>query len=201
MGHFRVAARVWSAACTSVRPNDATIVAMRSWVPKTTQRYQGSLFAVMDFEDNHALPIGPCACHSEYLSAKVSAGVARSTLRNVVSAVRGVEDLGLLPPTTLPIHWRLAKGGQSSGRQPYFSPPAPALFCQAAHTREQRIAGGLGCLSYTLWLRVSEAGTIALRDMRGTGMAAFITTKGGGPSEEKCLLGSWLGFLSLGYSG
>ena len=91
--------------------------------------------------------------------------MAQSTLCNVVSAVRGAEDLGLLPPTVLPIHWRPAKGGQLSGRKPYFSPPTLAFLCQSARTREQRIAVGLGCLSYTLWLRVSEAATIAPRDL------------------------------------
>ena len=105
-----MAALAWTAARTGVRPNDTATVAMRSWVSKTTHRYQGSLF-----EDARALPVGPSTCLSEYLSAKVSTGVARSTLRNVVSAVRGAEDLGLLPPTVLPIHWTLAKGGQSSG--------------------------------------------------------------------------------------
>ena len=96
-----------------------------------------------------------------------------------------------LLPTTLTIHWRLAKGGQSSGRQPYFSPPTLAFLCQAAHTREQHIALELGCLSYTLWLRVSEAATIAPRDLRGRGMASFIAMKVGGPSEEKRPLGRW----------
>ena len=72
------------------------------------------------------------------------------TLRNVVSAVQRAEDLGLLPPTALPILWRLAEGGQLSGRQPYLSPPALAFLCQSTCTYEQRIALGLGCLSYTL---------------------------------------------------
>ena len=111
MGRFRVAALAWSAVRTGVSPDHVVTVAMCSWAPKTTQRYQGSLFAVADFEDGRALLVGPSACLSEYLSAKVSAGVARSTLRNMVSAVRGEEDLGLLPPTTLPIHRRLAKAG------------------------------------------------------------------------------------------
>ena len=108
---------------------------MRSWASKTTRRYEGSLLAVVDFEEERALPVGPSGCLSDYLSAKVSAWMARSTLRNVVSAVRGAKDLGLLPPTVLPVHWRLA-GGQSSGRQPYFTPPALAFLCQAARTCE-----------------------------------------------------------------
>ena len=151
-GRFRVAALAWAAARSGVRPDDPATVAMRSWASGTTRRYQGSLFAVADFEDERSLPTGPSTCLSEYQSAKGSSGVARSTLRNVVSAVRGAEDLGITPPTVLPIHWRLAKGGLSSGRQPYFSPPALSFLAQAARTREQRIALGLGCLSYVLWL-------------------------------------------------
>ena len=37
MGRFRVAALVWTAARTGVRPNDAAIVAMRNWASKTTR--------------------------------------------------------------------------------------------------------------------------------------------------------------------
>ena len=198
-GRFRVAALAWAAARSGVRPDDPATVAMRSWASGTTRRYQGSLFAVADFEDERSLPTGPSTCLSEYLSAKGSSGVARSTLRNVVSAVRGAEDLGITPPTVLPIHWRLAKGGLSSGRQPYFSPPALSFLAQAARTREQRIALGLGCLSYVLWLRVSEAATIAPRDLQAYGMASFTATKVGGVSEEKRPLSrsaaSWAAYL------
>ena len=190
-GRFRVAALAWAAARSGVCPDDPATVAVRSWASGTARRYQGSLFAVADFEDGRSLPTGPSTCLSEYLSAKVSAGVARSTLRNVVSAVRGAEDLGIMPPTVLPIHWRLAKGGLSSGRQPYFSPPALSYLAQAAHTREQRIALGLGCLSYVLWLRVSEAATIAPQDLRTYGVASFTTTKVGGVSGEKRPLCRW----------
>ena len=118
--------------------------------------------------------------------------MARLTLRNVVSAERGVEDLRFLPPTVLPIHWSLAEGGLSSGCQPYFGPPALSFLAQSARIREQHIALGLGCISYVLWLRVSEAATIALRDVQVSGMASFITTKvggGGGASEERRPLG------------
>ena len=94
-------------------------------------------------------------------------------------------------PTVLPIHWRLAKGGLLSGCQPYFSPPVLAFLGQSQRTREPRIALGLGCIGYTLWLPVSEAATIALRDLQGSGMAPFIATKVGGPSEEKRPLGRW----------
>ena len=196
-----MAALAWAAARSGVRPGDPATVAMRSWASRTTQRYQGSLFAVADFEDERSLPTGPSTCLSEYLSAKVSSGVARSTLRNVVSAVRGAEDLGIMPPTVLPIHWRLAKGGLSSGRQPYFSPPALSFLAQAARTREHRITLGLGCLSYVLWLRVSEAATITPRDLQTSGMASFTATKVGGASEERRPMGSWLGCLSLGSGG
>ena len=190
-GSLRVAVLAWTAARSSVRPDDVATVAMRSWASGTTRRYQGSLFAVADFEDKRTLPIGPSTCLSEYLSAKVLLGTARSTLRNVVSAVRGVEDLGLLPPTVFPIHWRLAKGGVSSGHQPYFSPPSMAFLGQSARTREQRIALGLGCISYVLWLRVSKAATIAPQDLQVSGMASFITTKVGGASEERRPLCRW----------
>ena len=145
-----------------------------------------------DVKDERTLPTGPSTCLSEYLSAKVSSGAARLTLRNVVSAVRGAEDPGLMPPTVLPIHWRLAKGGLSSGRQPYFSPPAPSFLAQAARTREQRIALGLGCINYVLWLRVSEAATIAPRDLQASGMASFTATKVGRSSEERRPLGRWV---------
>ena len=200
-GRFRVAALAWAAARSGVRPSDPATVATRSWASRTTQRYQGSLFAVADFEDECSLPTGPSTCLSEYLSAKMSSGVARSTLRNVASAVRGAEDLGIMPPTVLPIHWRLAKGGLSSGRQPYFSPPALSFLAQAARTREQRVALGLGCLSYVLWLRVSEAATIAPRDLQASGMASFTATKWGGRRKRDArwaagrlagLLISWL---------
>ena len=122
-GVFRVAALAWTAARSDVCPDNPATVPMRSWASSNTRRYQGSLFAVADFEEECTLTARPSICLSENLSAKVSSGVARWTLRNVVSAVRGAEDLGHLPFTVLPLHWRLAKGGLSSGRQPYFSPP------------------------------------------------------------------------------
>ena len=190
-GRFRVAALAWTAARSGVRADDPATVAMRSWASRTLRRYQGSLFAVADFEEECTLPTGTSTCLSEYLPAKVSSGVARSTLRNVVSAVRGAEDLGLMPPTVLPIHWRLAKGGLSSGRQPYFSPPSLSFLAQAARTREQRIALGLGFIGYVLWLRVSEAATIAPRDLQASGMASFTAPKVGGSSEERRPLGRW----------
>ena len=57
-----MAALAWTAARSGVRPNDAATVAMRGWAARTTRRYQGSLFAVADFEDERALPVGPSAC-------------------------------------------------------------------------------------------------------------------------------------------
>ena len=149
-GRFRVAALAETAARSGVCPDDPATVAMRSWASRTTRRYHGSLLAVADFEDERTLPTGPSTCLSEYLSAKVSSGGARWTLRNVVSTVRRAENLGLMPPTVLRIHSRLAKGGLWSGRHPYFSPPALSFLAQAARTREQRIALGLGCVSCVL---------------------------------------------------
>ena len=96
-----------------------------------------------------------------------------------------------MPPTVLPIHWRLAKGGSSSGRQPYFSPPSLSFLAQAACTREQRIALGLRCISYVLWLRVSEVATIAPQHLQTSGLASFTATKVGGSSEERRPLGRW----------
>ena len=189
----------WRGRRSGVRLDDPATVAMRGWASSTTRRYQRFLFAVADFEDERTLRAGPSTCLSEYLSAKVSSGMARLTLRNVVLAVRRAEDIGLMPPTVLPIHWRLAKRGLSSGRQPYFSPPSPSFLGQAARTREQRIALGLGCISYALWLRVSEATTIAPRDRQVSGMASFTTTKLGGLFVERRPLGRrgarWAAYL------
>ena len=149
-GRFCVAALVWTAPRSGVRPDDTATVAMRNWASRTSRRYRGSLLTVTDFKDERTLPVGPSTCLSQYLSAKVSSGVARSTLRNVVSAVGGAEDLAFLPPTVLRIHWRLAKGGVSWGRQPYFSTPSLPFLAQSARTRAQRTALRLGCIKYVL---------------------------------------------------
>ena len=105
--------------------------------------------------------------------------------------VRGTRGGGPGPPAThCPPHpLEIGQGGTIVGATALFQSPALAFLYQSARTREQRTAVGLGCLSYTLWLRVSEAATIAPRDLRGTNMASFIATKVGGPSEEKCPLG------------
>ena len=58
-GRFHVEALVWTAARSGVRPDGAATVAMRRSASRTTRRYQGSLFAVADFEDERALPVGP----------------------------------------------------------------------------------------------------------------------------------------------
>ena len=122
-GRFHVAALARTAARTGVRPNDAAAVAMHSWASKTTRRYHGSLFPVAAFEDKHALPIGPSACLSENLSAKVSTGVARSTLRNMVSAVCGAEDLGLLHPPSSPSVGDWPREDNRRGASPLSVPP------------------------------------------------------------------------------
>ena len=75
-GRFRVAALAWPAARSGVRQDDPATVAMCSWASRTTERYQGSLFAVADFEDECSPPTGPSTCLLEYLSAKVSSKVA-----------------------------------------------------------------------------------------------------------------------------
>ena len=124
VGRFRMAAIAWSAARVGVHPRDPATAAMRSWAQRTTQRYQGALYQLADFEEGCAVPAGPAACLSQFLAVKVADGAARSSLRNITSAVRGAEDLGLLPPTVAPVHWRLSKGGQPSGSQPYFNPQA-----------------------------------------------------------------------------
>ena len=58
---------------------------------------------------------------------------------------------------------------------------------------------GLACINYTLWLRVSEAATMAPRDVQGSGVASFIATKVGGASEKKRPLGrlaaGWAAYL------
>ena len=188
-----MAALAWAAARSGGRPGDPATVAMRSWASRTTQRYQGSFFAVADFEDESSLPTGPSTCLLQYLSPKVSLGVARLTLRNVVSAVPGAEDLGIMPSTVLPIHWRLAKGGLSLGRQPYFSPPAPSFLAQAARTREQRVALGLVFLSYVLTSRPASVQHGFLHRYQSGGGIGRETSAGP--------LGSWLGCLSLGSGG
>ena len=98
---------------------------------------------------------------SQFLLVKVAEGVARSTLRNVASTVRGVEDLGMLPPMVVSMHWRLSKGGQSLRAQPYFGPQSLGFLYGTAPDKEEHITVAPACLSYLLMLRVSKAASIS----------------------------------------
>ena len=42
------------------------------------------------------MPTRKAACLSQFVAIKAADGAARSSLRNITSAVRGAEDLGLL---------------------------------------------------------------------------------------------------------
>ena len=71
------------------------------------------------------MPTGAATCLSQFLVVKVADGAARSSLRNITSAVCGAEDLGLLPPTMHP--WPLCTGdyqkvGNPQGRNRISAP-------------------------------------------------------------------------------
>ena len=75
--------------------------------------------------------------------------------------MRGAEHLAMLLPTLAPMHWRLPKGGQPSGWQPYFSPKSLGYLCWALSAKEERITIALSCLSYSLFSLFSKAASIS----------------------------------------
>ena len=175
LGRLRVAAFAWSAARASVHLRDPATPAMRSWAWRTTQRYKEILFQLAHFHDSCAMPAGTLACLSQFLFAKVVEAAARSTLQNVNSAVCGAEDQGMLRPAVAPMHWRLSKGRQPCGSQPYFGPYSLCFLCRAVSDKEEHITVAL-CFLSLRWLFLTvylRAGATLLGQLKTSACSPF----------------------------
>ena len=166
-------------------------VGVRGWAPKTQARYRSALSAVAKYEGTRALRTPLTDTLSDFLASRVPVGQARSTLRGYVSATRAAEDIRLLPGCVQAIHWRLAKSGKPTPGQPYLGPEGLSLlWARAASPVEQAVAA-LANISWLLFLRVSEAVSIAPAGLASDSVVLFVTTKVGGHREVRRPLYGW----------
>ena len=124
---------------------------------------------------------------------------ARSTLRGYVSAVRAAEDVRRLPECVRAIHWRLAKSGKPTPGQPYQGPCGLSLLWSRVSAQQEQTVAALACLTWLLFLKVSEALSITPARLASVSVVVFVLSKGGGHREVgRPLYGwgqSWVRFL------
>ena len=117
---------------------------------------------------------------SGYLLQQSRDGASASTLRGTIAGVRIAEDMAWIPPTVAPIHRRLAKSGGGPSFQFYLF---PRLLREAARKGLGEPGGrpmvALMCLSWFAFLRVGEAASIRVADIRGEKALGFRATKRG----------------------
>ena len=136
------------------------------------------------------MPAGTYACLSQFLAVKVAEGAARSTLRDMNSAVHGVEDLGLFPPTVAPCIGGCLRVGNPQGCSPT-STPKRWDTSAGRHQPRRSVSPSRFWLSYSLFLRVSEAASISPRNLQVLLVASFVSTKVGGTTVVRRPLARW----------
>ena len=87
-------------------------MALRSWAPNTVAAYMVHLRALATHRESE----------ERYVSRLASENKSGSFLRQVVSAIRIVEDLGRLPPTPRAMLWRMVKGHERDRERRPFPP-------------------------------------------------------------------------------
>ena len=109
------------------------------------------------------------------------------------------EDVRLLSGCVWAIYWSLAKSGKPRPGQPYMGPCGLRLLWSRASSPKEQTVAALACLSWLLFLTVSEALSIMLAILASDSVVLFITTKVGGHQEvRRPLYGSgrsWICFL------
>ena len=98
--------------------------------------------------------------------------------------MQAAEDVRLLPG----FYWRLAKSGKPTPKQPYMGPCGLRLLYSRASSPKEQAVAALACLSWLLFLKVSEALSITPAGLVSDSVVLFVTTKVG--SAEAAL---WVG--------
>ena len=110
--------------------------------------------------------------------------------------MRAAEDVRLLPGCVRAIHWMLAKSGKPTPGQPHMGPCGLRFLWSRASSPKEQIVAAFACLSWLLFLRVSEALSITPGGMASDSVVMFVTTKVGGHQEVQRPLYGW-GVLDL----
>ena len=79
--------------------------------PKTRQRYQSAIGQLAAVEARESPHLGMAEVRAVCLFEKSDAGQSVSGMRGIFSAVRALEDIGIIPPPAGAIHRRIAAEG------------------------------------------------------------------------------------------
>ena len=173
-------------------PTSVVGVAIRGWKLSTTAGYLSHLRRLADIEDE----IGEEGNLPEVLSRKlarhVQHGGSASAARGIISAVRACEDLQLVSGVVQPIHWRLAKAGAQAGVQEYASPVLLRHLVEKAVSNDERSVVVMALVSYVCFLRVAEAASVRVGDVRDSGYVVFWNSKNGDEGWLRRPVPKWL---------
>ena len=168
-------------------------VAIRAWAPGTVSTYIAHLKPLALL---HARK--PALTHIDVLTTTLQDMAVHSrsaaAARGLLSAVRQLETLGLLPPTVNPMHWAMARALTSIA-----SPAPPQLWATTdlllylAHKSSTSVMAArtviLAFLSFSHLLRIGEASSMRLQDITRT-ILAFLAEKRS-PGWFTCPVGPW----------
>ena len=140
------------------------------------------------FEGSRALQSSLTDTLFEFQASRVSTGQARSTPRGYISAIRATEDVRLLPECVRAIHWRLPNSGKPTPRQPYLRRCGLRLLWSRASSPQEQAVAALACLSWLLFLTVSQVLSITPAGRASDSVVPFVTIKIGGHREVRRLV-------------
>ena len=173
-------------------PTSVVGVAIRGWKPSTTAGYLSHLRRLADIEDEIEEEGNLPEVLSRKLACHVQHGGSASAARGIISAVRACEDLHLVSGVVQPIHWRLAKAGAQAGVQEYASPVLLRHLVEKAVSNDERLVGVMALVSYVCFLRVAEAASVLVGDVRDSGYVVFWNSKTGDEGWQRRPVPKWL---------
>ena len=164
---FLAARDIWDGKGASEHKLSSTGDRLRELVtdPQSTSWWRPS--------DNAYLDLGLQEVLAESLAVRSDQGLSASGMRGTFAAVRGLEDLCILPPTVLPLHRGIAGGGSQLKGHDYAAPPMLRELWSAASTGQQRVVAALGVLSWVCFFCVGEAASIRPCDVADTSLVFF----------------------------
>ena len=150
--------------------------AVHAWATGTTATYLAHLRPLALLHARN-----PSLSHSDVLTSTLHDMAIHSrsatAARGLLSAVRQLETLGLLPATVTPFHWAMARSLQSIA-----APPPPQLWATTdlllflahkTHSPSEARTTCLAFLSFSQLLRIGEAASIRPDDLQSTSLAFF----------------------------
>ena len=148
-------------------------VAIRGWIPSPTAGYLSHLRSLADIEDEIGEDGNLPEALSRRLARHVEHGGSASAARGIISAVRACKDLQLVSGVVQPIHWRLAKAEAQAGVQEYASPVLLRHLVEKTRSNDEQSVVVMAVVSYVCFLRVAEAASLRVGDVRDSEHVVF----------------------------